>query len=74
MAGHYPYWGYYFYYPDGTVPTGSTEYHTDSTHTGTVTVTHYTKTFTSGTFAFDAINGDGDVVHITDGRFDIQFE
>lgn len=73
IAGHYPYRGYYFYYPDGTVPTGSTEYHTDSTHTGTVTITHYTKTFAAGTFQFDAMNGDGDVVHITEGRFDIQF-
>ena len=74
MAGRYPYWGYYTYYPDGTIPTGSTDYHTDSTHTGTVTITHYTKTFAAGTFQFDAINGDGEVVHITDGRFDIQFE
>lgn len=74
MAGHYPYWGFYFNYPNGTMPSGSTDYHTDSTHTGTVTVTHYTKTFAAGIFAFDAINGDGDVVHITEGRFDIQFE
>lgn len=73
MAGIYPYIGYYFYYPDGTVPTGSTEYDTDSAHTGTVTVTDYTTTYASGTFAFDAINGDGKVVHITEGRFDISF-
>lgn len=73
MAGHCPYWGFYFNYPNGTGPNGSTDYHTDSTHIGTVTITHYTKTFAAGTFQFDAMNGDGDIVHITDGRFDIQF-
>jgi hypothetical protein len=69
-----PYRGHYFYCPDGTVPTGSTEWITDEVNKGTVTVTHYTTSFASGTFAFDAKNGDGNIVHITDGRFDISFD
>jgi hypothetical protein len=74
MGRSEPYRGHYFYYPDGTVPTGSTEWITDEVNKGTVTVTHYTAAYASGTFAFDAKNGDGNIVHITDGRFDISFD
>ena len=73
MGLYEPYRGHYFYYPDGTVPTGSTEWITDELHDGTVTLTDYTSTYASGTFAFDAMNGDGDIVHVTEGRFDISF-
>ena len=68
-----PFRGRYMYFPDGTVPSGSTEWLTDESRTGTVTVTSYTKTWASGTFQFDAMNGDSNIVKIEDGRFDISF-
>ncbi len=45
---------------------------TDSTHTGSITYTYYDRNIVAGTFAFDAVNANDSVVHITDGRFDIR--
>lgn len=50
-------------------------YQTDATHTGTVTITRcdLTNQIYSGTFSFTAIdNNTGQVVKVTDGRFDVK--
>jgi hypothetical protein len=46
-------------------------YDTDSFRTGYVNILYNAANILSGTFAFDAINSTGDVMHITEGRFDI---
>lgn len=56
-----------------TMPSKSTEYKTNDRETGVVTITHLTNEYVSGTFAYDAINGEGTIVHITEGNFDIEF-
>jgi hypothetical protein len=50
---------------------GSYMYSTDSFRNGNVNILLYNGNILSGTFAFDAINNFGEVVHITEGRFDI---
>ena len=56
---------------------GSTGYYkTDSTHTGTLTLIRADDEYPyvlSGTFKFDAVNEAGEVVQITDGRFDFYY-
>ncbi len=42
-----------------------------SAHSGTINVDYFENGICSGIFAFDAVNSDDSVVHITDGRFDI---
>ena len=54
-----------------TIPNSGNQYNTDSTHTGTVSVFYYGNGIISGRFQFDAVNGQGDVIHVTDGEFDI---
>ena len=52
------------------------EFRTDSTHTGTLTLIRADDEYPyvlSGTFEFDAVNEAGEVVHITDGRFDFYY-
>jgi hypothetical protein len=46
-------------------------YKTDSYRTGFVDNLFYNGSILSGTFAFDAINIVGEIMHITEGRFDI---
>ncbi len=55
----------------GSVPSGESEFNTDSTHTGFIKITQFSDQQISGTFAFDAMNDGGKVVHLTEGRFDI---
>ena len=56
---------------------GSTGYYeTDSTHIGTLTLIRADDEYPyvlSGTFEFDAVNEAGEVVQITDGRFDFYY-
>lgn len=51
------------------------DYITDSTHMGTLTITKFDKVnkIVSGTFTFKAINSTGEVVNITEGRFDRKY-
>ncbi|MBA3828801.1 MAG: hypothetical protein H0X33_07680 [Taibaiella sp.] len=58
-------------YTNGTIPSGDNTFVCDSTHSGYVSVEYFTKSVLSGTFAFDAVNSTGNVVHITEGRFDL---
>ena len=46
-------------------------YTTDSSHGGTINIIACSFKHISGTFAFDAINDEGKIHHITEGRFDI---
>ena len=60
------------WYPPGSA--GS--YGTDSTHTGTLTLIRADDEYPyvlSGTFEFEGVNEAGEVVHITDGRFDFYY-
>ena len=57
-------------------PGSAGSYGTDSTHTGTLTLIRADDEYPyvlSGTFEFDAVNEAGEVVHITDGRFDFYY-
>lgn len=57
---------------DGSL--GGSEYNTDHLHSGKIKLLKITQNMASGTFYFDAINPEtGKVIHVTDGRFDIQF-
>ena len=54
--------------------TGS-DYFTNSIQKGELTITYLDKNnqIISGTFWFDAINNDGDIVEIREGRFDMPY-
>lgn len=54
-----------------TAINGSNEYKTSNVNTGVINVTHYDGNIISGTFSFDAANDSGEIVHVTEGRFDI---
>ena len=68
---NYPEGASYDNFSNGSVPIGSSTYNTDSSHTGYIKVLNYSFKQISGTFAYDAINDEGKVIHITEGRFDI---
>ncbi len=50
-------------------------FYTDSANTGILTITRFDKVnkIVSGTFSFKAVNSAGEVVNITEGRFDRKF-
>ena len=55
---------------------GSTIVYNDNMITGQLTITHFDqqKQIVSGTFYFDAVETTkGDTVHVTDGRFDMNY-
>ncbi|MCA0334533.1 MAG: hypothetical protein LCH44_11360 [Bacteroidetes bacterium] len=53
---------------------GGNQYVCNSLHTGKLTLLRLEQNMAAGTFYFDAINPEtGKVIHVTDGRFDIQF-
>lgn len=54
-----------------TIPSGNSEFLTDSLHRGTVVVTYEDSTTISGTFQMDVVNDEGKVLHITEGMFDV---
>ena len=58
---------------ENTAITGSNDFKTDSVHKGTLTVQYYDGTMIAGIFSFDCANDAGELIHITDGRFDISF-
>ena len=53
---------------------GQVDYETTHTHTGSLTITHYDydNRIISGTFEFE-VEVEGEIVRITDGRFDMDF-
>ena len=61
---------------NGCPPSPLLTYWTDSIITGQLTITHFDqqKQIVSGTFYFDAVEAtSGDTVHVTDGRFDMNY-
>lgn len=65
LAGEFGIHGFY----------GDDEYYTNTIHKGELNITRFDleKQIMSGTFWFDAINQDGKIVEIRDGRFDVHF-
>ncbi len=49
------------------------DYYTDSIHTGMINIKYFTDKVLAGTFSFEAINQIGDIIKVTDGRFDIEY-
>ena len=68
---NYPYFGYFWDYTKSLSPNDSNQYQPDAMHTATINVSFFDGNIISGTFQMDAVNRQGKVVHITDGRFDI---
>lgn len=75
----YPYQGTFYDDSNGTIPGTSNTFTTTDNYTGKVTVKYFNGSYApynkgtilSGTFEMDAVNGNGKVIHITEGRFDI---
>ena len=67
----YPYFGYFWDYTHSISPNDSNQFQPDISHPGSVTVTYNDGNIIAGTFAMEAVNRQGKVVHLTDGRFDI---
>jgi hypothetical protein len=61
---------------DDSRNSGDTQYSTDATHKGTLRIDSidHVKNFISGTFSFDAVNAKGNIVHVTNGRFDLKIQ
>jgi len=75
---NYPYQGTFMDGQDGTIPGSNNVFKTSETYNGKVNINFFNGslpalngTILSGTFEMDAVNGEGKVIHITDGRFDI---
>ena len=75
----FPYDAYFQDDSDGTVSNNSNSYTTNNTHNGNVKVKFFNGSFNplasgtivSGVFEFKAVNSNGKIINITDGRFDI---
>ncbi len=68
----YPYNGSFQDNSNGTIPGNFNTYSTDSFQIGKVNLKYLIQAnIVSGTFEMDAKNGNGKVIHITEGRFDI---
>jgi hypothetical protein len=67
----YPHEGNFQDNTNGTVPSNSNSFDTDSFNIGKVNLKYLSTTIASGTFEMDAKNANGKVIHITEGRFDI---
>lgn len=71
-TGIYPFNSYFFDYSGGsTIPGNSNSYRTDSVHILTLNITYYNTNILSGTFEGEMVNDNGDVMTLTEGRFDL---
>ncbi len=76
---NYPYHGDFMDTKDGTISGGVTNFTTSDAYIGKVNIKYFNGSYSpyssgtilSGTFEMDAVNSEGKVIHITDGRFDI---
>jgi hypothetical protein len=59
------------YFTIGYNTSDNTEYGTTDSITGELIFTKFSPPITSGTFWFDAIDTAGQIIHVTEGRFDI---
>lgn len=75
----YPYQGDFMDASNGTIPGGTNNFNTSDAHIGKVNIKYFNGSYSppfkgsilSGTFEMEAINNEGKVIHITEGRFDI---
>lgn len=75
----YPYQGNFMNTSDATIPRGSNDFSTSEIYIGKVNVKYFNGSYSpyspgtvlAGTFEMEAVNSEGKVVHITEGRFDI---
>lgn len=75
----YPYEGSFYDDSNGSLPMGSNTFTTSNTYIGKINIKYFNGQFTpyvlatifAGTFEMDAVNANGKVIHITEGRFDI---
>lgn len=75
----FPYYGTFSDYTNGSIPGSSNTYTTSNNYNGKVVIKYFNGSYNpynngtilSGTFEMDAVNANGKVVHITEGRFDI---
>ncbi len=64
---------------EGSFFDGRNSYYTTNIYTGSITIKFFNGSYTpinlgtilAGTFEMNAVNGEGKVIHITEGRFDI---
>ena len=81
LAKTYPYMATFQDESNGTIPEASNTYETNTNHVGRINIKFFNGSLNpvhpgnklSGTFEMDAINAQGKVIHITEGRFDIGF-
>jgi hypothetical protein len=75
----YPYQGTFIDESNGNIPGGPNTFTTSENFIGSVNIKYfdgkfnplYIATVLAGTFEINAVNADGKVIHITEGRFDI---
>jgi len=76
----YPYQGIFSDNSNGTIPGSSNTFTTTDNYMGKINIKYFGGEFIppynlgtvlAGTFEMDAVNGEGKVIHITEGRFDI---
>ncbi len=78
-TGEYPYEGMFISESNGTVPNGAQVYKTNNIYKGIVKIKFSNgslnplkgSSIIAGTFEMEAVNSEGKVIKITDGRFDI---
>ena len=66
----------YGFYSIGSAPPPRVGYyHTTSVITGEFTITRhdFDNAFLSGTFWFDAVNSEGEIIEVREGRFDVEY-
>ncbi|MEX0966904.1 MAG: hypothetical protein WD077_06675 [Bacteroidia bacterium] len=61
----------YFYIPVENYVLAESKYSTNEDHKGWVTVKYFQNNILAGTFEFTAIDDRGEIIHITEGRFDL---
>lgn len=79
MMKTYPYEGIFNDNSNGTIPGASNTFTTSENYQGKINIKYfngriepfYGGNILSGTFEMDAVNEEGKVIHITEGRFDI---
>jgi hypothetical protein len=79
FTGEYPYEGFFMDESDGTIPIGPNVYNTNNNYKGIVNIKFTNgslnplqgSTIISGTFEMEAVNNQGKIIKLTDGRFDI---
>ncbi len=75
----FPYEGKFYDESNGNLPGTSNTFTTTDSYIGKIHIKYFNGSFNpptfatviAGTFEMDAVNGEGKVIHITEGRFDI---